>query len=780
MKPLTLLPLIALLPLSLSAAQDAPTPAPAAEQPAADLTPAERALFTRWNNGHRHTRTPQWWNEEPRSLFSSRLIVEDGRPQAYEQRIATLSEDGMTLTLLTRRAAFGKAGFTYTKEVRHAMALKGLQNDVSAPYTFVRELSTPGEVEVEHWQLDPATHDLLRVARTRFNMHDFNSMEQAKAQVAWAKPTAYADAYAPLVRIEQRNDPKDVDHWPDPTRDPKYDLSPDGKHMVYAFENATGAIQYHFTIFTREGDAWVQEPQEGSICTRWCGLDYELTDEGIIGIIVDDELELALASFIPYTTGGSMSFRTTHEEQRTPLVEAAASGDADTVRALLTCPAIDPGAVDTAGNDATMVTDNPEIIAPVRAAQGPHYDRLAALNAAIGYWKAVTAGEVELATNGFPQNYVRDLLIAKLQHLATRYAKGLTSPAEIRAAKAELADWEQQHGLTDTLRDMYEELFEGWGGNELFRHGEVPEWDAKRRALYSTQLTADAEGNPVYIETVRRLSPDGMKLETITRSALCGVAGFFYDKEVDLATAPGEFHSEFRADDEQVEEEMVEIWNVDPATGELLQISHEHRFPAAPEENHSHLYWQKPAPYHAEDAPLVIFNSLVGDKLMASAEPDPTGDPRYSTSPDGKRLVLALQDCTGAWSYHFTTYTREGNAWVQEPGQNFFGSRACPLDYALTDEGIRCMLVDNELELCIPLFFPYTGSGNGLWYRGVRREYAAPLHDAARAGQVEIVRALLTCPAIDPDAVNDQGQDASMVTDNAEIISLIRAAQGAK
>ena len=317
MKTTTLLPLIALLPLSLSPAQDAPAPssAPAAEQPAASLTPEERALFTRWNYGHRHIRTPQWWNEEPRSLFSSRLIMEDGRPQAYEQRIAALSEDGMTLTLLTRRAAIGKAGFTYTKEVRRAMELKGLNNDAAAPYTFVRELSPPGEVEVEHWQLDPASRDLLRVTRSRFNLHDLNSMEQAPEEIAWEKPVPYSEAGVPLVRIEQRNDPKDIDHWPDPARNPNYAVSPDGKHMVYAFENATGAIQYHFDIFTREGDAWVHEPQTGSICTRWCGLDYELTDEGIIGIIIDDELEQTLTSFIPYTTGGSMNYRTSHEEQ---------------------------------------------------------------------------------------------------------------------------------------------------------------------------------------------------------------------------------------------------------------------------------------------------------------------------------------------------------------------------------------------------------------------------------------------------------------------------------
>lgn len=746
MKPSTLLPLIALLPLSLSAAQNT-AEAPVAEAATAEqqpaLTPKERELFTRWNNGHLHIRTPRWWNEEPRSLFSSRLIMEHDHPQAYEQRIATLSEDGMTLTLLTRRADIGKAGFTYTKEVRRAMALKGLNNDTAAPYTFVRELSTPGEVEVEHWQLDPATRDLLRVTRSRFNLYDLHSMEQAPEQVAWEKPAPYSEAGSPLVRIEQRHDPKDVDHWPDPARDPKYAVSPDGKHMVYAFENATGAIQYHFDILTREGDAWVQEPQEGSICTRWCGLDYELTDEGIIGIMVDDELELALTTFIPYTTGGSMSYRTTYEDRLTPLVEAAASGDEATVRALLTSPKVDAGAVNCRGIEAFMVASTPEIILLVRERQGFNYDYGKALDAAITKWKAFD-GKYDSLTNGFPENYVRDLLRAKQSYLAER--------SERLMPKLTLPSIEEEN------------LFQGW---DLWRHSETPQWDAKRRAMYTTKLRTDADGRQVYSEAVQQLSEDGMQLTLIFRRGVCGTAGFIYEKDVLHAKEPYIF---------DLNKGVQVIWRLAPDND--LQEVVMHRVPPSTSEETDQQLWKKPEPYSAEKAPLVTFRNLVDGKLMESAEPDPTGNPRYTTSPDGKHLVLAHENGSGAWSYIFTIYTREGDAWVQEPQQKFFGSRACPLDFFLTDEGISGILQDEELQLYLPLFIPYTGSEDGLWYRGERAGYAYPLHDAAREGQVEVVRALLTSLLIDPCELNSCGEDATMVTDNEEIIALIRAAQG--
>ena len=309
------------------------------------------------------------------------------------------------------------------------------------------------------------------------------------------------------------------------------------------------------------------------------------------------------------------------------------------------------------------------------------------------------------------------------------------------------------------------EIFSGWA---LWRHSGAPVWDAERRALFSTEFAIDAEGKMRYVECIRLLSQDSMTLTVLTRTAICGVSGYTYRREEHQAIAPGEFR---RALLSASGAPVDEIWNIDPATGALQSITH-----TAQEHGYPRTFWKKPTPCTGKE-PLVQFR-MRADEEIGDWRPDPTGDPRYALSPDGNHLVYAFENASGAWSYIFSVYTREGDAWVEEPERKFFGSRSCPLDYTLTDEGILCMLADDELELCIPLFIPYTGSGDGLWYRGEHEGYAYPLLDAAREGQVEVVRALLTCPSINPGEVNDLGQDAAMLTDNPEIIAMVRAAQG--
>lgn len=314
-----------------------------------------------------------------------------------------------------------------------------------------------------------------------------------------------------------------------------------------------------------------------------------------------------------------------------------------------------------------------------------------------------------------------------------------------------------------------EELFCVWG---FWRHGDVPQWDAERRLMYSTDLYTDKDGKQIYAEHLQHLSQDGMQLTLYTRSAVCGVAGFSYAKDVQRAVEPYVFNN-----DEEGYSQTV--WKLAPGTNDLLAVYHRQRTADAAGDRREQPLWLKPMPYSAEKAPLVKFRERSNEKLGVYMEPNPVGNPRYALSPDGKHLVYAHENASGAWSYYFTIYTLEGDTWVEEPKRKFFGSRACALDYRLTEQGIAGMLLDDELELRIPLFISYTGSDDGLWYRGERSEHAYPLHEAAREGQVEVVRALLTSRLIDPGEVNEQGQSADRLTDNAEIISLIRAAHEA-
>ena len=203
--------------------------------------------------------------------------------------------------------------------------------------------------------------------------------------------TPPADAEGKYVHIRDRLNPAHEDY----RERELFELSPDGKHMVCATMRNSGATSYTFGIFTREGGIWVEEPTQPSFGTRWCELDYEVTDEGVRGLVIDEDLELTIPIFMSYAGASEecVWIRSDMDSRDTPLVEAARKGQTEVVRALLTSPKVDPGAVDCRGDDATMVTDNPEIIAMVRAAQGPNYNRRAALEAALHLWQQVAEGK---------------------------------------------------------------------------------------------------------------------------------------------------------------------------------------------------------------------------------------------------------------------------------------------------------------------------------------------------------------------------------------------------
>ena len=350
--PLPLLSLFVLVSAGAAPAQpEFPTPKPEVGYGVAPLTQEEREQFAYLIENP----------ELPADNNTRHLTSVQG--DEYVQRIARRSEDGKLLTVLTRRATIGKAGFRYEKEKFNS----------ATPFIFE---------------------------------------DEAKARTAPPDATEKGVEY---VRTEQRTNREDVDYRPAHL----FELSPDGKHAVASTVRNSGATSYIFGIFTREGGAWVEEPTAPSFGTRWCEPDYKVTDEGVIGLVVDEDLELVIPVFLPYEGASEecVWVRSWRDSRDTPLVEAAREGQVEVVRALLTSPKVDPGAVDCRGDDATMVTDNPEIIAMVRKAQGASYDRLAALNRAITYWRDAHEEKFDSGDNGSPISYINTLHECKAAHL---------------------------------------------------------------------------------------------------------------------------------------------------------------------------------------------------------------------------------------------------------------------------------------------------------------------------------------------------------------------------
>lgn len=353
-RSLLILALLNLYPISRSHAQsEPPCPGLQIEDVTTPLTPEERDLFPGYF-------TPDLcFPSETRNTRITAFV----QGNEYVQRIALRSEDGKALTVLTRCATLGKAGFRYEKKSHRC----------AAPFIFE---------------------------------------DEAKARTA---PPDVSEEGKGYVRIEQRKNREDVDYLPCEF----LELSPDGKHAVSSSVQASGAISYSFSFFTREGNAWVQEPTAPRFGTRWGKLDYEVTNEGVLGLIIDEDLELVIPLHLPYESV-SNEYAWVHswrDSRDTPLVEAAREGQVEVVRALLTSPKVDPGAVDCRGDDATMVTDNPEIIALVHEAQGASYDRLAALNTAITYWRDAYEEKFDSGDNGNPIDYINTLNERKAAHL---------------------------------------------------------------------------------------------------------------------------------------------------------------------------------------------------------------------------------------------------------------------------------------------------------------------------------------------------------------------------
>ena len=289
-------------------------------------------------------------------------VVRDGEYRQHLVRRGS-ADDFPVFRIVTRRAVLGKAGFTYEHSLVYA----------DSPYIVTEEITAR--------RLTPDV-------------------------------TMNGTGY---VRIRSRLDPSAEDY----RECDLYELSPDGKHAVSARITNSGATSYSFGIFTREGNAWVEEPTAPSFGTRWCELDYQVTDEGVLGLVIDKELQLVIPVLLPYEGASEECVWVCSwmDSRDTPLVEAAREGQVEVVRALLTSPKVDPGAVDCRGDDATMVTDNPEIIGMVREAQGTSYDRLAALNRAIAYWRDAHEEKFDSGDNGNPISYINTLNECKAAHL---------------------------------------------------------------------------------------------------------------------------------------------------------------------------------------------------------------------------------------------------------------------------------------------------------------------------------------------------------------------------
>lgn len=459
-----LLVLLALLLPAFACGADTIPEQPTLRAPAPPLTPAEQQLFQCRSYGHHRVGMPEW-REDLRVLHDSQLSEDEAGNALYIETLHHISEDGLLLTTLTRSAKIGTAGFTYSKEQRQALQ----------PYVFPTEEAD----QVEVWQM----HERQLCAVTRRSTQPGAKDERE----LWRKPQPPPhETSRALIRIRERKNPQLSDLWPDPTPDPRYAFSPDGKQMVYAFENSSGAISYIFNIFTREGEEWVQEEHTQYFGSRFCGLDYTLTNEGIRGIVIDDELELRFEFFLPYMGKDPIShwYRADSETYATPLVEAAYMGQLEVVRALLTSPKVDPGAVNCFGEDATMITkemQNPnswrfrseadqkpeicardaEIIALVRRARGEHYDRTAALNKAIAYWKGVQSGAIEAYHHGSCFSYIYNLLEAKEKWLLLS-AEGKDAPQseELLRTRAERLACHLSGGYSISTDDMLRELQE--------------------------------------------------------------------------------------------------------------------------------------------------------------------------------------------------------------------------------------------------------------------------------------------------------------------------------
>ena len=461
-------------------------------------------------------------------------------------------------------------------------------------------------------------------------------------------------------------------------------FSPDGRYRVCAEEAGSSGATTNciLHVSTRVGDDWVEKTPSPHISSTLCKMDFELTNEGIIAIYTDEQLNLVTKRLIPYGSGESHRRRTDPYRYDTPLVEAAEAGELDYIRELLSCPAVNPGEVDCYGQDATMVTDQVGIIALVCAARGANYSRLAALQAARDTWQEVADGKRKTPCRCDADNALKNIQRALQEYTASAWA----SSAPVTQKDRELC---------------------ACAANSEFIHIRTPEWSGEEPCtLYSSRvIMADGEAKRHEVH-VAMLSEDGMTLTLLTRHATIGQAGYTYTKEQRHAAQPYVFRTspEGMVNDAA----LIEHWQVDPASRELLRVTHCYCTPGAPAQ--AYTVWQQP-PRTAENKRLALFRTreCPHDSFF---DDDPEQDPRYAISPDGKHAVLHFHRYSGAASYGFIIFTREGEGWVQEPQLEGIGTRDGALDFELTNEGIIGIHVDDKAELVSSLFIPYPQSSD--------------------------------------------------------------------
>lgn len=432
--------------------------------------------FYQLYNTPRNIHKPTWLPEK-RTLLSTEL-QEDGQGKLhYVETLRCLSADAMTLTTLTRKCPLGgEGGFAYGQQQRHA----------SSPGVFP---ALQGE-GVELWEMEGDTPKRV------LYKHSNNTQEE----VIWsATPTEEQLKLAPYTERAHPEAQPDWYHTCDLIR------TADGKRAIRITENSTGCLHYLIDVFTLEDGKWVEEPYSAQLSTRWGSLDVQLTNDGVTGIFLDNDLELRIPIHIPFNEMPKhITYRTDSAGYATPLVDAAASGNTEIVRALLRCPRVDPGAVNYEGKDAAMVAANEEIYHLVHQAQAGNYDRAAALKSARLYWQAAVDGKVDPhIIHGSPEIYLQNIIRAQEEHreLTDKFHK-----LEESGYAPPCLNWNADRAEKLFRRHFYYDII----GDQVY-------WDAEENAQYTTRLDVAEEGCVTYSEIIRIYSPDKTRITTITR-----------------------------------------------------------------------------------------------------------------------------------------------------------------------------------------------------------------------------------------------------------------------
>ena len=298
---------LALATLLLASAPLCPAAAPAA--PAAPASPLADSAWDYFRLGELHAPQPIW-HPESRILSSSGLGRNEAGYPVYIESLTHISPDGMTLTHRTREYFIGQAGVCNdTTRVQHAVA----------PYVFMDTLhsSVPQEeerVDLEIWDIDPATNRLKSITSKLYNFRDPSRCEE---HTRWAEP-------APLTQDELANANADNGFFIRSgteggcflhRRHPDLYTAPGGKYMVQAISAANWDAAYEFIVYEKQEDGtWLELPTTPSIFTDRAALDFSLGAQGITAVIIDDEYAQALTVFIPYRGADTrLGYRTSYD-----------------------------------------------------------------------------------------------------------------------------------------------------------------------------------------------------------------------------------------------------------------------------------------------------------------------------------------------------------------------------------------------------------------------------------------------------------------------------------